>query len=153
MHCYSQILQTIGQNLPSKFSPLPFRRLNFIHISLRNVSLIQCLSPFLCIKFLSALYELWCPICGASDLLVKTQIFTSISANEKEKKSWNIWSCKEKKNINTDILIAEEMFTKNNKNTMRFNSYILNNCLYIQVVWLELTEQRHESAMKYCVTF
>lgn len=42
------------------------------------------------------------------------------------------------------------MFTKNNKNTMRFNSYILNNCLYIQVVWLELTEQRHESAMKYC---
>lgn len=72
---------------------------------------------------------------------------------KKKKKAETFEVVKKRKKINTDILIAEEMFTKNNKNTMRFNSYILNNCLYIQVVWLELTEQRHESAMKYCVTF
>jgi len=149
MHCYSQILQTIGQNIPSKFSTLPFRRLNFIHMSLRNVSLIQCLSPFFCIKFLSALYELWCPNCGASDLLVKTHILTFITAEKKEKKkSWNICSwC-------TSLIywMLKRCLQKNNKNAMRFNSFIINHCLYIQVVWLELAEQQHESAMKYCVT-
>lgn len=60
---------------------------------------------------------------------------------------------KKKKSINTDILIAEEMFTnEQQKNAMRFNSFILNHCLYIQVVWLELTEQQHKSAMKYCIS-
>lgn len=65
----------------------------YVIIIVINCKPMKCLpysvfvSLFLCVKFLSALYELWCPVCGASGLLVKTQSLNNSMSRPSLKKS------------------------------------------------------------------